>query len=142
RHDGRPAAGQPRPIGAGTVAPRIRLRRLRPLAARRPARRCGGRVVNREAMLARVAARREPWDILVVGGGATGLGAAVDAASRGYATLLVEQGDFAKGTSSRSTKLIHGGVRYLKQGNIALVLEALHERGVLMANAPHLVRNL
>jgi glycerol-3-phosphate dehydrogenase len=93
-------------------------------------------------MLERVAARREPWDILVVGGGATGLGAAVDAASRGYATLLVEQSDFAKGTSSRSTKLIHGGVRYLKQGNIALVLEALHERGVLMANAPHLVRNL
>jgi glycerol-3-phosphate dehydrogenase len=98
--------------------------------------------MNREAMLAKVAARREPWDILVVGGGATGLGAAVDAASRGYATLLVEQGDFAKGTSSRSTKLIHGGVRYLQQGNIALVLESLHERGVLMANAPHLVRNL
>jgi glycerol-3-phosphate dehydrogenase len=98
--------------------------------------------VNREAMLARVAARREPWDILVVGGGATGLGAAVDAASRGYATLLVEQSDFAKGTSSRSTKLIHGGVRYLQQGNVALVLESLHERGVLMANAPHLVRNL
>jgi glycerol-3-phosphate dehydrogenase len=93
-------------------------------------------------MLAKVAARREPWDILVVGGGATGLGAAVDAASRGYATLLVEQGDFAKGTSSRSTKLIHGGVRYLQQGNIALVLESLHERGLLMANAPHLVRNL
>jgi len=98
--------------------------------------------VNREAMLARVAARREPWDVLVVGGGATGLGAAVDAASRGYATLLVEQSDFAKGTSSRSTKLIHGGVRYLQQGNIALVLESLHERGLLMANAPHLVRNL
>jgi glycerol-3-phosphate dehydrogenase len=98
--------------------------------------------MNREAMLARVATRREPWDILVVGGGATGLGAAVDAASRGYATLLVEQSDFAKGTSSRSTKLIHGGVRYLQQGNIALVLESLHERGVLMANAPHLVRNL
>src|SRR5258708_14801670 len=98
--------------------------------------------MNREAMLARVARRHEPWDILVVGGGATGLGAAVDGASRGYDPLLVEQSDFAKGTSSRSTKLIHGGVRYLKQGNLALVLEALHERGVLMANAPHLVRNL
>lgn len=81
------------------------------------------------------------WDIIVIGGGATGLGTAVDAALRGYKTLLLEQCDFAKGTSSRSTKLIHGGVRYLKQGNIALVLEALHERGLLIQNAPHLVHS-
>jgi glycerol-3-phosphate dehydrogenase len=81
------------------------------------------------------------WDMLVIGGGATGLGCALDAASRGYKTLLVEQHDFAKGTSSRSTKLVHGGVRYLQQGNISLVLEALHERGLLMQNAPHLVQN-
>jgi len=84
----------------------------------------------------------EPWDFLVIGGGATGLGVAVDAASRGYRTVLVEQHDFAKGTSSRSTKLVHGGVRYLKQGNISLVLEALHERGLLCDNAPHLVHHL
>ncbi len=79
------------------------------------------------------------WDFIVIGGGATGLGTAVDAASRGYRTLLLEQHDFAKGTSSRSTKLVHGGVRYLRQGNISLVLEALHERGLLAENAPHLV---
>ncbi|MEO7045900.1 MAG: glycerol-3-phosphate dehydrogenase/oxidase [Ferruginibacter sp.] len=78
------------------------------------------------------------WDIIIIGGGATGLGAAVDAASRGFKTLLVEQEDFAKGTSSRSTKLVHGGVRYLAQGNIKLVLEALKERGLLLKNAPHL----
>ncbi|MCB1887327.1 MAG: glycerol-3-phosphate dehydrogenase/oxidase [Rhodocyclaceae bacterium] len=82
------------------------------------------------------------WDVVVVGGGATGLGCAVDAASRGYTTLLVEAHDFAKGTSSRATKLIHGGVRYLAQGNLALVREALAERAVLLANAPHLVRPL
>jgi glycerol-3-phosphate dehydrogenase len=81
------------------------------------------------------------WDVVVIGGGATGLGAGVDAASRGYKTLLVEQHDFAKGTSSRSTKLVHGGVRYLAQGDINLVLEALHERGLMMENAPHLVKN-
>jgi glycerol-3-phosphate dehydrogenase len=84
----------------------------------------------------------EPWDIVVIGGGATGLGTALDAASRGYRTLLLESHDFAKGTSSRSTKLVHGGVRYLAQGNIALVREALHERGLLRRNAPHLVRTL
>jgi glycerol-3-phosphate dehydrogenase len=84
----------------------------------------------------------EPWDVLVVGGGATGLGAAVEAASRGYRTLLLEAHDFAKGTSSRSTKLVHGGVRYLQQGNVALVLEALRERGRLVRNAPHLVHDL
>jgi len=82
------------------------------------------------------------WDVLIIGGGATGLGAAVDAASRGYSTLLIERDDFAKGTSSRSTKLVHGGVRYLKQGNISLVNEALRERGRLRENAPHLVRHL
>lgn len=81
------------------------------------------------------------WDILVIGGGATGLGVAVDASSRGFKTLLVETDDFAKGTSSRSTKLVHGGVRYLEQGNIRLVKEALKERGFLMKNAPHLTKN-
>ena len=82
------------------------------------------------------------WDIIIIGGGATGLGSAVDAASRGYKTLLVEQEDFAKGTSSRSTKLVHGGVRYLAQGNIKLVREALRERGLLLKNAPHVCHNL
>jgi glycerol-3-phosphate dehydrogenase len=80
------------------------------------------------------------WDLIIIGGGATGLGTAVDAASRGCKTLLLEQADFAKGTSSRSTKLVHGGVRYLAQGNIGLVYEALHERGLLLQNAPHLVK--
>ncbi len=83
----------------------------------------------------------KPWDCLIIGGGATGLGVAVDAASRGFSTLLLEQYDFAKGTSSRSTKLVHGGVRYLQQGNIKLVMEALHERGILRRNAPHLVKD-
>ena len=86
--------------------------------------------------------RREPWDIAVIGGGATGVGIAVDAAARGYAVCLLEQSDFGKATSSRSTKLVHGGVRYLQQGNIALVTEALHERGILRNNAPHLVHDL
>jgi glycerol-3-phosphate dehydrogenase len=83
-----------------------------------------------------------PFDIAIVGGGATGLGTAVDAASRGHTVALIEQSDFAKGTSSRSTKLVHGGVRYLRQGNLSLVLDALRERGFLRQNAPHLVRNL
>ena len=82
-----------------------------------------------------------PWDLCIIGGGATGLGIAVDAASRGYRTILLEQYDFAKGTSSRATKLVHGGVRYLQQGNIKLVTEALHERGILRKNAPHLVKD-
>lgn len=81
------------------------------------------------------------WDVCIVGGGATGLGIAIDAASRGYKTVLLEQFDFAKGTSSRSTKLVHGGVRYLQQGNVKLVMEALRERGLLRRNAPHLVKN-
>jgi glycerol-3-phosphate dehydrogenase len=82
----------------------------------------------------------EVWDTIIIGGGATGLGIALDSASRGYSTLLLEQFDFAKGTSSRSTKLIHGGVRYLAQGNIKLVYTALYERGVLIRNAPHLIK--
>ncbi|WP_152287735.1 glycerol-3-phosphate dehydrogenase/oxidase [Flavicella marina] len=82
------------------------------------------------------------WDVLIVGGGATGVGSAIDAASRGYKTLLVEQHDFGKGTSSKSTKLIHGGVRYLQQGNISLVMEALKERAILKRNAPHIVSDL
>lgn len=82
------------------------------------------------------------FDVLVIGGGATGLGIALDSAARGYSTLLVEARDFAQGTSSRSTKLIHGGVRYLEQGDVKLVYEALHERGHLIRNAPHLVHEL
>ena len=82
------------------------------------------------------------WDIVIIGGGATGLGVALDSASRGYKTLLLERYDFTQGTSSRSTKLVHGGVRYLRQGQVSLVFEALHERGRLRKNAPHLVRVL
>lgn len=85
---------------------------------------------------------QKQWDVIVVGGGATGLGTALEAASRGYRTLLVERNDFAKGTSSRSTKLVHGGVRYLEQMNIALVTDALRERGLMLRNAPHLVHKL
>lgn len=81
------------------------------------------------------------WDVIIVGGGATGLGCSVEASTRSFKTLLLEQSDFAKGTSSRSTKLVHGGVRYLAQGDVSLVLEALKERGLLRQNAPHLVRN-
>lgn len=92
-------------------------------------------------MIDRIADPSYIWDIIIIGGGATGLGAAVDSASRGYQTLLLEQGDFAKGTSSRSTKLIHGGVRYLQQGNLSLVVESLHERELLFRNAPHLVHH-
>ena len=83
-----------------------------------------------------------PWDLLIIGGGASGLGAAVDAAARGYRTLLVEARDFAASTSSCSTKLIHGGVRYLRQGDFALVRNALRERSYLLANAAHLVHPL
>jgi glycerol-3-phosphate dehydrogenase len=97
--------------------------------------------VNRDASLQQVGEGR-PWDVLVIGGGATGLGTAVEAATRGYRTLLVEQADFAQATSSRSTKLIHGGVRYLEQGNLRLVREALRERALLLENAPGLVRAL
>ena len=96
----------------------------------------------RSVSLDRLHSASEPFDFVVIGGGATGLGIAVDAASRGHRVALFEQADFAKGTSSRSTKLVHGGVRYLRQGNVALVLEALRERGRLARNAPHLVRDL
>lgn len=96
---------------------------------------------KRENLVKAVIDPEKVWDLIVVGGGATGLGTALDAASRGYKTLLLEQADFAKGTSSRSTKLVHGGVRYLAQGNIGLVREALYERGLLLKNAAHLVKN-
>src|SRR5215468_857331 len=98
--------------------------------------------MNRPEMMDRALARTEPWDMLIIGGGATGAGIALDAASRGYQVLLLEQSDFGKGTSSRSTKLVHGGVRYLEQGNIPLVMSALKERGLLRQNAPHLVHDL
>lgn len=98
--------------------------------------------MNREEMLARLAGHRGPWDIVVIGGGATGAGIAVDAAARGYSVALLEQSDFGKGTSSRSTKLVHGGVRYLKQGNVSLVRTALKERAILRRNAPHVVTDL
>jgi glycerol-3-phosphate dehydrogenase len=97
--------------------------------------------LNREELIGQVADKATTWDVLVIGGGATGLGVALDSVARGYKTLLIEQSDFAKGTSSRSTKLVHGGVRYLAQGDIRLVREASIERGLLCRNAPHLVRN-
>ena len=96
----------------------------------------------RAEILRQLGRQTEPWDVLVIGGGASGLGAAVEAASRGYRTLLVERFDFAKGTSSRSTKLVHGGVRYLEQLNVTLVVDALRERGHMLRNAPHLVHDL
>ena len=96
---------------------------------------------NRPDAIAEISATTEPWDVLVIGGGATGIGTALDAASRGFRALLLEQHDFGKGTSSRSTKLVHGGVRYLRQGDVSLVFEALKERGLMLQNAPHLVRN-
>jgi glycerol-3-phosphate dehydrogenase len=98
--------------------------------------------MNRDDGLKRLADRGQVWDVLVIGGGATGLGAAVEAASRGYSTLLVEQEDFAKGTSMRATKLAHGGVRYLEQGDVKMVLHALHERGLMVRNVPHIAHAL
>ncbi len=98
--------------------------------------------MQRERMLRNLRERKEPWDIAVIGGGATGMGVAVDAAARGFDVMLVEAHDFGKGTSSRSTKLVHGGVRYLEQGNVSLVMSALKERGLLRQNAPHLVHDL
>ena len=101
--------------------------------------------MQREAMVCKVRERAEkqlPWDIAVIGGGATGMGVAVDAAARGLSVILLEAHDFGKGTSSRSTKLVHGGVRYLEQGNIPLVMSALKERGLMRQNAPHLVHDL
>lgn len=96
--------------------------------------------MKREIQLQK-AKNEKQWDIIVIGGGATGLGVALESASKKYKTLLLEASDFAKGTSSRSTKLVHGGVRYLAQGDISLVLEALRERGLMLQNAPHLVKN-
>jgi glycerol-3-phosphate dehydrogenase len=98
-------------------------------------------VIRRDDILRELGDERI-WDVLVIGGGATGLGTAVESASRGYRTLLIEKFDFAKGTSSRSTKLAHGGVRYLQQFNLTLVLDALRERGHMLRNAPHLVHDL
>ena len=104
-----------------------------PPARRRTDGQGAGKDVNRAEMYRRLHGHAGPWDMIVVGGGASGVGVAVDAASRGYEVLLLEQSDFGKGTSSRSTKLVHGGVRYLEQGNISLVMEALKERGILLA---------
>ncbi len=98
--------------------------------------------MDRNESLRRIRESPDGWDLVVIGGGATGIGIALDAAARGYEVALLEQSDFGKGTSSRSTKLIHGGVRYLQQGNIPLVMEALKERGILRNNAPHLVSDL
>jgi glycerol-3-phosphate dehydrogenase len=97
--------------------------------------------LRREDFISQLKDSKTHWDFIVIGGGATGLGIAVDAASRGYKTVLIEQSDFAKATSGRSTKLVHGGVRYLQNGDVALVIEALRERGYLRKNAPHLVMN-
>ncbi|MGB0722624.1 MAG: FAD-dependent oxidoreductase [Gammaproteobacteria bacterium] len=97
--------------------------------------------IHRDAAMAR-ARRGEPFDLFIVGGGATGLGIALDAAARGLSVALAEREDFAKGTSSRATKLVHGGVRYLAQGNVSLVREALHERRNMLDNAPHLASPL
>ena len=99
------------------------------------------KISNRKKYLQLLKTEAAHWDIIVIGGGATGLGIGLDATARGYKTLLVEQADFAKGTSSRSTKLVHGGVRYLAQGDVKLVREASIERGLLHQNAPHLVKN-
>lgn len=99
-------------------------------------------MIRRDGMLRRLGEQTGPWDVMVIGGGATGLGSAVEAAARGFRTVLVERDDFAKGTSSRSTKLVHGGVRYLEQMNVTLVMDALRERGQMLRNAPHLVHDL
>lgn len=98
--------------------------------------------MNREEHLKQAKQKNTPYDIILIGGGATGMGAALDAASRGHSVLLLEGVDFGKGTSSRSTKLVHGGVRYLQKGDIPLVMDALKERGIMRQNAPHLVSDL
>ena len=95
--------------------------------------------MKREDLIGRIADTSQVWDMAVVGGGATGLGIALDAALRGFSVVLFEQSDFSKGTSSRSTKLVHGGVRYLEKGDVELVMEALRVRGLLLRNAPNLV---
>lgn len=98
--------------------------------------------MKREELISKIENTDQVWDMIIIGGGATGLGTAVDAATRGYNVLLLEQADFAKGTSSRSTKLVHGGVRYLAQGDVQMVIGALHERGRMRLNAPHLVKDM
>ena len=98
--------------------------------------------MKRKEAIDRITNRQHPWDIVVIGGGATGVATALDAATRGLDVLLVEQSDFGKGTSSRSTKLVHGGVRYLEQGNLTLVRDALRERTTLRQLAPMLVHDL
>lgn len=98
--------------------------------------------MRRDDHLKQAKSKEGPFDILIIGGGATGVGAAIDAASRGHSVLLLEGADFGKGTSSRSTKLVHGGVRYLQKGDIPLVMDALKERGIMRQNAPHLVSDL
>lgn len=100
----------------------------------------GAFVMNREQLLSQMKAQASEFDVIVIGGGASGLGTALDSVTRGYRTLLLERGDFAEGTSSRSTKLVHGGIRYLRQGHLSLVRKALAERVKLFQNAPHLVR--
>ena len=97
--------------------------------------------MKREELIEKISDKSKIWDMVVIGGGATGLGIALDAALRGYSVALFELDDFAKSTSSRSTKLVHGGVRYLQKGDVALVREALTERGRLRNNAPHLVKD-
>ena len=97
--------------------------------------------MNRKSFVKEISNTSILWDVVVVGGGATGLGIALDAAARGYKTVLLEQADFTKATSSRSTKLVHGGVRYLAQGDVGLVIDALRERGLMKKNAPHLVKD-
>lgn len=99
------------------------------------------RDMERESILSQLYDKDKIFDFVVIGGGATGLGVALDAATRGYSVALFERSDFTKGTSSRSTKLVHGGVRYLAQGDVGLVREALRERGLLRRNAPHLVKD-
>ena len=97
--------------------------------------------MNRESLIAQLEDTEKEFDFIIIGGGATGLGVALDAVTRGYRVALFERSDFTKGTSSRSTKLVHGGVRYLAQGDVGMVREALHERGLLLQNAPHLVKD-
>ena len=98
-------------------------------------------MISREEQILNIE-KTKNWDFIIIGGGASGLGIVLDATSRGFKTVLFEGNDFAKGTSSKSTKLIHGGVRYLGQGDVRLVLEALYERGILAKNAKHLFKNL
>src|SRR5580692_810470 len=98
--------------------------------------------MNRTEMVRQASDRRKVWDLVVIGGGATGAGIALDAAARGYSVILLERSDFGAGTSSRSTKLVHGGVRYLRQARFGMVMEALQERSRLLRNAPHIVHDL